>query len=453
MSRTSVRRRLYARASVRALGCMILAIGLCACGGRTEVAIDPPPYRPSATCPQKSPADWQRFLENTAENEKWVATCADLDNCGELASFADHVEKDVIGVFERCASDVGDHPAIAACTDRLRRYVPAWKEQHSTDSYGFRGPNAAYFAAQTGPGEPVGMMDLPAELLAAFPERARIEEAARNQGWPYLTHDSCLGGVRVFVAIGDAADRFDRWMIVNLDAEAKRVTSPTIISFIGVQKRDATGTPLPRVRLHFRDYWVTDTGASWGHSLPETLAGKCYACHASGMRLLLPSRGTTTASAPVRGEEGYDRGEAPSDFAMTRLARFNERLLSYGAPDWNDTVRPGDHGPPLGHDLGCTGCHDGATRGVLTVSTSEATLAQKVVEQLSMRGTRGGLAVPDQAAMWLLERERTATPPLSPEEKSALDQARKDHQRDYARIVAQRFLGWKAWLLERRCEE
>jgi hypothetical protein len=430
-----------------------LTVLLGACGSRPDVTSSPPPHRPSDTCPLQSPADWQRFLELVVADEGWVETCSDLDNCGELAKFAEHVETDVVDLLGRCASDLAENPVIAACTDRLRRYVPAWQEQHSVDSYGFRQSNPRYFAAQTGPGEPPGMMELPVELLGSFPERSRIEATARAQGWPYLTHDSCLGGARIFIAIDDAGDRFDRWMIVNLDTEAKRVVSPAIISFISVQKRNAEGAALPRVRPHFRDYWAVDTGDSWSLSLPDTLAGKCYACHASGMRLLLPARGDVTASAPVRGETGFDSDDTPPDFAMTRLMRFNERLLAYGATDWNDTVRPADHGPPLGRELGCTSCHDGSVRGMLTVSTSEATLAQKMVEQLSMRGTLDGVAVPDTAAMSLLERERKGTPPLSSDERAALDRARSEHERDYAHVMAERFPAWKAWILDRRCDE
>ena len=46
-------------------------------------------------------------------------------------------------------------------------------------------------------------------------------------------------------------------------------------------------------------------------------------------------------------------------------------------------------------------------RGVLTVSTSEGMLRQKVVDQLSMRSPAAGKKVPDEAAMALLEREKT----------------------------------------------
>ena len=224
------------------------------------------------------------------------------------------------------------------------------------------------------------------------------------------------------------------------------------MSFIGVQKKDAHGRDLARVRLHFRDYWATETASAWRVSLPETLSGKCYACHGSGMRLLIPRRGSVAASAPVRGEEGYGQGDGGPDFGLYRLASLNQRLISYGMPDWNGTIEPADHGPPLGQKLGCSGCHNGAVRGVLTVSTSEGMLGQKIVEQLSMRSTRDGNVIPDERAMTLLERDRTGNPPLSSAERIELERARADHVADYQHFVAERFPAWRAWLLDQRCE-
>jgi hypothetical protein len=439
------------RALVLALRVTCVALAA-SCGSGSEPA-GPATHLASVSCPLKTPADWQRFLETTANDERWVKTCSDLDNCHDvLGAFVQHVQIDVLGVLARCTSDVAGNPPIASCTANLRRYVPAWMQQHSSDSYGFRQDNASYFAAQTGPDEPAGMMALPVELLSAFPDRAQIEATARTRGWPYLTHDSCLGGVRIFLMVGDPDDRFDQWMLVGLDAESKRVISPAIVSFIGVQIKDDQGERLARVRLHFRDYWVDGADGSWKLTLPETLSGKCYACHGSGMRLLNPARGSVADSAPVKGEEGYGQGDPVPDFGLARLVSLNQRLTSYGLPDWNGTVEPADHGPPLGRELGCTGCHDGASRGVLTVSTSEGMLGQKIVVQLSMRSTRNGQSVPDQAAMALLERDQTANPPLSPTEKIELERARIDHGSDYQSIVAERFPAWRTWLLDRRCQ-
>ena len=157
------------------------------------------------------------------------------------------------------------------------------------------------------------MMDPPPALLAALTDRIAIEATAQSSGWPYLTHPSGLGGVRTFVSTSDPNGRFDQWMLVGLDDNATLVPSPSIMSFIGVQKKDASGQDLAKVRLHFRDYLLTQTDGTWKVELSSTLAGKCYACHGSGMRLLI----ATSASASI-----------------------NQRLLSYGLPDWNGTLDP-----------------------------------------------------------------------------------------------------------------
>jgi hypothetical protein len=257
--------------------------------------------------------------------------------------------------------------------------------------------------------------------------------------------------VRIFVTISDAADRFDRWMLFGVGDDGA-VSLPAIVSFIGVQKTEVSGRGLERVRLHFRDYRVSMIDGAPVVDLPETFDGKCYACHGSGVRMLIPMRGAVTESAPVAGEPGYAQGDALPDFGMGRLASLNQKLLSYGLPDWNGTLEPRDHGPPLGSSLGCTSCHDGVTRGVLTVSTSEGMLRQKVLDQLSMRSPHGGKQVPDVAAMGLLERERTGAPPLSPDETAALERARAEHLTDYEAIAAERFPSWRSWALERPCE-
>jgi len=405
----------------------VFTILLLSCGGGSigNDAAPPAQHVASASCPLKTTADWQRFLETMSQDESWVETCSDLSNCDELLGvFSKHVQADVLDVLGLCASDLAENPLIARCTANFRRFVPAWMHQHVDDSYGFRQNNATYLGAQTGPDAPIGMMVPPAELLASLRDRATIEETARKNHWPYLTHDSCLGGVRTFVTVADPASRFDQWMLVGLDENAN-VPSPAIMSFIAVQKTDLGGRQLPGVRLHFRDYLATEIDGSWRVDLPVTWGGKCYACHGSGMRLLIP------------GAESAD---------------LNGRLLSYGLPDWNGTLDPADHGPPLGKALGCTGCHDGVQRGVLTVSTSEGMLRQKIVDQLSMRGLRNGAKVPDEAAMALLEREKTGNPPLSLAEKTELDRARAEHLADYQALVASRFPAWRDWVLDRQCE-
>ncbi len=412
---------------------------------------DPPAHVASASCPLKTPGEWQAFLESALADPAWITTCSDISNCGaSVGPFARHVEQDIVATLDACSADIANNPPIARCSDRLRRFVPAWLGQHSDTSYGFDLDNRAYFAAQTSGDLPSGMMDLPAAMIAALPSRQGIELTAREQGWPYLTHDSCLGGVRTFVTVSDPDGRFDQWFLFGINLGPQAIDDQSIVSFIAVQKMDAAGNALERVRLHFRDYLAARSDSGWSIELPEDGSGKCYACHGSGMRQLLRARGSVAESAPVNGEPGY--GDAtPADFGVQRLASLNQRLLDYGLPDWSGTLSIDNHGPALGDSLACTHCHNGATRGLLTVHTSEGMLWQKIVEQLSMRAYSPEQDVPDDDAIALLERERQGDT-LSDEEALALDQARAAHLADFETFTAARFPSLQAWALAVRCE-
>ncbi len=385
------------------------------------------PHVASEACRLKTPAAWQAFLEASTDDASWVATCSDLQNCDDLVGpFREHVTAQIRPVFDECAVDLAENPRIERCTARFRRYLPAWLAQHRDDSYGFRQDNHAYLAAHTAPDVPAGMMDPPRALLDALPERAALEMIADEHGWPHATNVSCLGGTRTFVMTSDPDGRFDQWMLVGLDATLTQVDNPTILSFIGVQKKDANGKALRQVRLHFRDYLASAAeGGAYTLSLPENFGGKCYACHTSGMRELIA---------------GPDAGS------------LNERLRAYGLPDWSGTIEPADHGPRLGASLGCTECHNDEDRGSLTVTTSEGMLWQKVVGQLAMRSPHGGAKVPDERAMALLARETNGDPPLTPDEAAELEDARAEHGSVYDLLVAERFPAWRDWALEARCE-
>jgi len=406
----------------------------------------------SASCPLKTPGDWQAFVEAAVDDESWVRTCSSAYDCDELAgAFRARVESEVLGTFARCAEDIGNNPPIASCTARLRRFAPAWVGQHTKGSYGFSPENAAYLAAQTADDVPAGMMTPPPELLAALPERTAIERAARDNGWPYLTHDSGVGGVRTFITTTDPEDHFEQWMLVGLESNTT-VPDGSVMSLIAIQKKDATGQSLDQVRMHFRDYLLSAADGAWALVLPEVHDAKCFACHPSGLRTLIRTHESVLASAPVRGEVGYG-DDAPGDFGFERLTELNERLLSYGLPDWNGAIEPADHGPALGESLGCPECHDGVTRGVLGISTDEGTLRRKVVEELSMRAFAPERPIPDEPAIALLDRESTSDPPLTEDEVALLEQARAEHLADYEVLVAERFPSWKAWALEAACSD
>jgi hypothetical protein len=265
-----------------------------------------------------------------------------------------------------------------------------------------------------------------------------------------LTHDSCLGGLRTFVHVTDGDDRFEQWLLFGVDSTQPSLNPQDLVSFIAIQKKTASGAQLGAVRLHFRDYALAYDG-TWKVDLPVGDEGKCYACHGSGVRQLIPYAGSETTSAPVNGEPDALAAD-PAAFGAARLAGFNELLASYGLPDWNGTIAADDYGPRLGSELGCTHCHDGRTRGPLTVFTSEGMLYQKVLGQLSMRAFTGTEAVPDWPAMELLHREQTVSDSLSAAERLALDAARAQHQKDYDALVSSRLPSLQAWLLAKRCD-
>ncbi|MES1182173.1 MAG: hypothetical protein ABUL60_00085, partial [Myxococcales bacterium] len=235
----------------------------------------------------------------------------------------------------------------------------------------------------------------------------------------------------LFVNVVDADDRFEQWLLLGVVPDEDAFAPGAILSFLAVQKQNADGSPLAAPRLHFRDYVLNDSDGAWQAQLPEFNDGKCYACHGSGVRQLLPFPSASTSSAE-------------------RLASLNQRLGSYGLPDWNGTIEAANYGPALGAELGCTHCHDGRVRGPLTVFTSEGMLYQKVVEQLSMRGFDGTGPVPDEPAMQLLERQRSGA--LTDDQARTLARAQAEHEADYAALVASRLPSLQAWLLQTACD-
>jgi hypothetical protein len=96
----------------------------------------------------------------------------------------------------------------------------------------------------------------------------------------------------------------------------------------------------PTRRVWFMEITQQENGA-W---VPKQAKDHCYSCHPSGPRVIRPLA-----------EAGLDRD---------RLARFNRRILSYGACDFGDSVDSRTRGKPYA-DERCSGCHNGVDRGKL----------------------------------------------------------------------------------------
>ena len=323
--------------------------------------------------------------------------------------------------------------------------MPAWMRQHDDYTYGFTVDNHTYLRDQEAPDKPAGMMVPPAAIVAALPDRFKVEEAARKSGLKYLTHDSAIDGIRTFVLSSDPKGRFDQWMLLNLKTGDSKINSNTPLSILVVQKKDAAGRPLKKVRLHFRDYTLYRSGDRFNLALNERNNGKCFSCHANGVRQLIARRTPVLDSKPSRGEPGFDEigSPAPPEFAYSRLMEFNRRLRSYGSPDWDGKIIPENHGPALGKEQGCMDCHDGKSRGILTVSTSKTQLEKKIYYDLSMPY--------DTDLQALLERKQMKDPALTPEEESLLKKSFEAHESLTNELEKSRLPALRNWLLETRC--
>jgi hypothetical protein len=424
------------RDPARHLLCLAVATAATACGPSG------PDLTRAGDCPHRTAAEWQSFLDGAARSDAWEKTCDD-DGCDAAAY--DAVEAGVASVFARCADLLADNPPLDACADRLRRFTTSWLSQHDLSSYGFTTDNATYFAAQVAPDVPSGMMSPPTALLSAMPDLEQVIDAARARGWPYVVQASCLGNVRLYVVSPDPAGRFDQWTLMNLRADTSApVLVHSRVSFLAVQETDAGGVSLPAVRVHFRDLLVQSApGGAYTATSDAADNAKCYACHPSGPRQLLAMRTPALAARPVLGEPGFP-GDGPADFPFQRLTAMNARIAAYGLNDYGGQIEVADHGPALGGEEGCTACHDGARRGVLTVSTSRKQLAHKVQAELAMPPT------PDLPR--LLERQTMNDPPLTTAEATTLADAEAAHASLLADLLSTRAPALERWLLEARCE-
>jgi hypothetical protein len=391
-------------------------------------------------CPLKTLAAWNSFIAGAMDNPGWVETCED-STCD--ADFFADVDAKVQRVLEDCRPEIDKNEKIKSCTEHLRKFTPTWLRQHDATSYGFNVDNRNYLGSQDGEDKPPGMMKIPDAIVAALPDEKKVQEAARLNGWKYLTHDSALQGVRTFVVIQDPQGRFDQWMLLNLKSgKDTRVELNMPVSIVAVQKKNRDGTSLDQVRLHFRDYTLEEIEGSVKLGINENGNGKCFSCHASGMRQLIPRRTAALDAQPVRGEIGFGK-PAPVDFAYWRLVELNQMIRRYGANDWNGMISLDSLGPMLGDKQGCTNCHNGISRGALTVATSVTQLGKKVVGELSMP--------PEPHLIRWLEQEEVGNPTLTVDEKRGLANAAHGNTKILKDFMDSRLPELKRWITSQSC--
>jgi hypothetical protein len=391
-------------------------------------------------CPLKTPAAWNSFIAGAMDNPGWVETCED-STCD--ADFFADVDERVQRVLEDCRPEIDKNEKIKSCVEHLRKFTPTWLRQHDATSYGFNVDNRNYLGSQDGEDKPPGMMKIPDAIVAALPDEKKVQEAARLNGWKYLTHDSALQGVRTFVVIQDPQGRFDQWMLLNLKSgKDTRVELNMPVSIVAVQKKNRDGTSLDQVRLHFRDYTLEEIEGSVKLGINENGNGKCFSCHASGMRQLIPRRTAALDAQPVRGEVGFGK-PVTADFAYWRLVELNQMIRRYGANDWSGMISTDSLGPMLGEKQACTNCHNGVSRGALSVATSVTQLGKKVVGELSMP--------PEPHLIRWLEQEEVGNPPLTVVEKKGLANAAHGNEKILKDFMDSRLPELKRWITSQSC--
>lgn len=131
-----------------------------------------------------------------------------------------------------------------------------------------------------------------------------------------------LGGIReIRLAVGPV---YDQWLLSD-------------------PRHDLTAC-ISIERAHRRIYFMEIARGKDGQWEYHEAFDRCYSCHPSGPRVI----------------RTFDEARVDKE----TLARFNRKLLAYGACDFGDTVDTDQRGAPIS-DAQCTGCHDGVIRGKL----------------------------------------------------------------------------------------
>lgn len=225
------------------------------------------------------------------------------------------------------------------------------------------------------------------------------------------------GADRVIIRVPDAKrpSRFEQWIQIAINQSTGELGRN--VDFIGVQRLSDTPSPtnLTPPVVVFRGFSRTGTGFELEGRGSGSMLSKCYACHASGLRPVIPAKpgskaaGGTQAIVPV----GTMLVGADLNSQLQHLEEITSVLAVFGPKGY----RPEDNGPPMGPEswssrealvtkglattpsgvacaaglkparqqaiankMNCATCHNGTERGVLNAATSLATIRHKVVE-------------------------------------------------------------------------
>ena len=227
------------------------------------------------------------------------------------------------------------------------------------------------------------------------------------------------GAARVLIRVVDSQARFEQWIQVAIDGTGKLGRN---VDFLAVQRVADPSSPLTDGRpiVAFRGFSRTSSGfvPEGPGSVPRRDLSKCYSCHATGVRAVIPApTGTRAADGrkaikpggtiPLLGQGNIT--EITTDMP-NGLAEFGPigYTAAHNGPPLGPSLRPereqfvtkgreARHGRPavagcaagltearrkaIVANMDCQSCHDGMTeRNIVNAGTNLGTLFHKVVE-------------------------------------------------------------------------
>lgn len=266
-------------------------------------------------------------------------------------------------------------PAKAACLERFAAF--SWSSCTSSDrQMGFGVTDNAYFAeANVMFGGK--MMEIPKELQAAHLKEGNaraIEAEADKKGYKWLEYTTRFVTNRPHhshnrLLIHVPGEDFDQWIQFTRPPNGRNIKEP-LIDFIAIQKRSEAGVELKKPRIWFKGFWTLGNKIVRRGIPPAAVLTRCYGCHASGLRELVPATGSVT-----------------SQLAKTTLADFNKQMRGYGVPEFAGNYDPETVGPSYGASSktnACMGCHNGEYKGLLSPGTLPRQIDYKMVHERTM---------------------------------------------------------------------
>ena len=250
------------------------------------------------------------------------------------------------------------------------------------------------------------------------------DEVVKHPGSTWLKFSSTSvdndkdGAARILIRLVDSQSRFEQWLQIAISDRTGDLGRN--VDFLAVQLVPDASSPLKQGRpmVAFRGFSRTANGfvLEGKGSSPRGDLSKCYSCHSSGIRTVIPAVADTTAAGggnavrpvgtiPLTGADnitelsqkigladvappGYTasrNGPALGPSQRSNRDQFVAKGLAARPPR---TAVPGcaaglseTRRKAIVANMDCQQCHDGETdRGILNAGTSLRTLQHKVVE-------------------------------------------------------------------------